>query len=304
MRVFVTGASGFIGSAVAHALARAGHDVVGLIRSDAKARELALHEGRAVVGSLDDPTSWRAHAESADALVHCAKEVSARGFELDRQTIAVLGDAAAKSGKPRVLVYTSGVWVYGHTGDAKVDESTPRNPIALVKERAASEDLVLGAQRGNVRTMVLRPGCVYGGSGSLTASWFAHAAKDGAARIVGDGRNRWAMVHRDDLADLYVRAIESKQSGVFNATEPTRSTVRECAEAASRAVGASGRVTSIPLDEARKALGPFADALALDQHIVSDRSTKLLGWTPRHGGFVAGVERYAIAWRASAKSAP
>lgn len=298
MRVFVTGASGFIGSAVAQAFARASHDVVGLARTEDKARALGRHEVRAIVGTLEAPAAWREHAERADALVHCA--AMPRAFELDRSAARELISAARTSGAPRVLVYTSGVWVYGDTRGARVDETTPRNPLALVTERVASEDIVLGASAGTLRTLVLRPGCVYGGSGSLTASWFESATKEGAARIVGDGRNRWAMVHRDDLADLYVRAAESQHGGVFNATDETRASVRECAEAASRAAGADGRVASTPLDEARAKLGAFADALAVDQHVSSERAAQLLGWKPRHAGFVAGVERYGAAWRASA----
>lgn len=297
MRVFVTGASGFIGSAVAAALARANHEVVGLVRSRDKARALAAREARPVIGTLETPDSWILHARDAQAFVHCA--ALPRAFEIDRSTVSALIEIAAESAEPCVLIYTSGVWVYGDTAGRSVDETGPCNPLPLVRERIASEKLVLDANRGTLRTVIVRPGCVYGGSGSLTSVWFESATTEGAARIVGDGSNRWAMVHRDDLAELYVRALESPHAGMFNATEAESPTVRECAEAASRAAGAGGRVAITPLDGARKTLGAFADALAVDQQVSSKRAQELLGWKPRHAGFVAGVERYCAAWRAA-----
>jgi nucleoside-diphosphate-sugar epimerase len=147
----------------------------------------------------------------------------------------------------------------------------------------------------------MRPGCVYGGSGSLTAQWFASATEHGAARIVGEGANRWAMVHKDDVADAYVRAARSGHAGqVFNVTDRSRFTVRECATAASHAAGKGGAVAVTPLDEARAKMGALADCLALDQHVDSSKAAHLLGWQPRHAGFVDGVDRYYRAWQALA----
>jgi nucleoside-diphosphate-sugar epimerase len=106
------------------------------------------------------------------------------------------------------------------------------------------------------------------------------------------------MVHLDDLAELYVRAAESACAGqVFNATDRSRFSVQDCARAASRAAGAGGKVESISVAEASKTMGPMAECLALDQHVDSSKAARLLGWQPRHGGFVDGVERYFRAWQ-------
>ena len=291
----------FIGSAVALALARAGHDVLGLVRSPEKSRELHAGEVATIVGSLESVQDWIGRAGECEVLVHAAAEHSPRAFDVDREFVRALLEAVRGARASRLLLYTSGVWVYGDTGGRRVDESGVPTPHPYVARRVEHERMVLDADGGSVRTVVIRPGCVYGASGSLTASWFASATKEKVARIVGDGQNRWSMVHRDDLARLYVLAAESGWHGeVFNATDRSRSTVRECAEAASRAAGAGGRVASTPTAEAVKTFGAFAECLALDQHVDSGKATRYLGWQPRHAGFVDEAERCFLAWRASA----
>lgn len=301
MRVFITGATGFIGSAVAKAYSRAGHQVFGMARSKEKGRQLAVHEIEPVYGSLDHPEAFTKVVSGCHVLVHCALEDSPDKMQIDRMFIESLIDTARKSGHPTLLVYTSGVWVYGDTGSGTADEASSLNPPESTVGRMHNEKIVLAANKDQLRTIVLRPGCVYGGSGSLTASWFESAVKEGAAQIVGDGQFRWALVHLEDLADLYLRAGESPYGGeIFNATDRSRFTIYECAQAASIAAGAGGKVTSISVDEAVKAMGPWAACLVLNQHIDSSKAVRLLRWQPRHGGFVDGVDRYFVSWKASA----
>lgn len=299
MRVFVTGATGYIGSAVAAAFARAGHEVFGLVRTPGKERLLESSEVVPVPGTMEDPDGWRPAADRCSVLVHCAVEYSERSWDLHRSVLGALRDAS-RDRPGRALLATSGVWVYGDTGDDPADESSALDPPTFVSPRPAVDAAVLSWNGGGLRTLVIRPGCVYGGSGSLTASWFETASKGGAARVIGDGANRWAMVHRDDLADLYVRAAESGMGGeVINATDRSRSTVNECAAAASRSAGADGRVEHVPVEQAVASMGPFATCLALDQHVDARRAFHRLGWVPRHGGFVDAAPRLFAAWRAS-----
>jgi len=299
MKIFVTGASGYIGFAVSSALAAAGHHVVGLVRSPEKAKLVASAEIEPLLGTMSEPSSYAKTAVDCHVLVHCAAEYTPRFHELDLLTIKTLVNAAKESRSPRKIVYTSGVWLYGSTGNTAVDEASLLNPVAYVVKRIKTEEFVLQANDGKVKTLLIRPGCVYGGSGSLTAEWFESATKKGAAEIIGNGSYRWTMVHVQDLANLYLRAIESSYGGeIFNGTDRSRFTVMECAQAASKAAGKKGKVRSIPLAKARKMMGPLADCLTLDQHVDSGKAVRLLGWQPRHGGFVDGVNRYYTAWKA------
>jgi len=302
MRIFVTGASGFIGSAVAAAFARAGHDVLGLVRSPDKAGDLSAAEVATVLGTLESRGDWIARAQECEVLVHAAAEHSPRAFDVDRDFVRTLLEAARGAGAPRLLVYTSGVWVYGDTGGLRVDEGSVPTPHPFVARRIEHERVVLEASAADLATLVIRPGCVYGGKGSLTASWFESARREGAARIIGEGENRWSMVHRDDLASLYVLAAESGCRGeIFNATDRSRASVRECAQAASRAAGAAGRITSTGVAEAVKSMGPYAECLTLDQHVDSGKAARLLGWQPRHAGFADEAERCFRAWKVDAE---
>jgi nucleoside-diphosphate-sugar epimerase len=283
---FVTGAGGYIGRPVALALRRAGYRVLGLVRDAAKAGGLAADEIVPVVGTLQDADGWRAAAAAADVLVHAAIDYRGDTMALDRATVERL--VAIAGPRRAALVYTSGAWVHGDTGGGVADESWPLAPIAVVAERPATERLVLGAP--GARGIVIRPGIVYGRRGGLTAALFD------AQPVVGDGRNRWPMVHVDDLADAYVLAAERGRAGsAYIAVDRSRRTVAELAAAARAAAGLHGEPRWQPLAEARDTLGAFADALALDQQLSAARAQRELGWRPRHPEFVADAAVYAAA---------
>lgn len=171
----------------------------------------------------------------ADAVIHTAAEMSPHMGAIDRQAVAFLLDAVAQSDGLRRFVYTSGVWVLGDTGGKIVDESaSTKNAPPVVAWRPAVEDLVGNGFGLGITAWIIRPGIVYGGPGGITAMLFASAEKEGAIRIVGDGRNHWPLVHRGDLADLYVRCVEQAPAGhVFNATDGSRLTLWAIAESLS-----------------------------------------------------------------------
>jgi nucleoside-diphosphate-sugar epimerase len=298
MKVFITGATGYIGSSVASAFRRAGHEVWGLVRSEEKARRVARHEVRPVIGAMQKPDSWRAAAKNCSVLIHAAVDYQADTFAVDRQTVEEFLALGQQGPQPKTVIYTSGVWVYGNTGAGLADETTPLNPPRLVARRPAAEQLVLAAS--GVRGIVIRPGCVYGRQGGLTGMWFAGASKEKSLHAIGDGNNRWAMVHADDLADAYLRAAESRLGPeVFNITDRSRWSIRDMLNAVARATGCTGAATFVPVAEATKTMGDFAECLALDQHVDGRKAVHLLGWQPKQGGFVDGVETYHMSWKAA-----
>jgi len=299
MKVFVTGGTGYVGSAVALRLKKAGHDVLALVRSKAKAEKLSAAGIKLVEGDLGDPAGWAQAAWGRAAVVHCAFHQAENGVELDRRTIASSRDLL-RGQVGATLVYTSGCWVYGDTADT-VDEAAELKPAKLVGWRPAHEKLALEAAKDGVRAVVVRPGIVYGGAhGGIPGGFFGSALKSGAASLVGDGRNRWSMVHVDDLAELYVRLVErAPAASIYNAADSSHATVKEIAAAASRAAGKDGEVSMVPVDQARAKMGVFADALVLDQRISNEKAENELDWRPRHEGFVSEADELFKTWKAA-----
>ena len=280
MNVLAIGATGYLGSALCAALKSSGHSVLGSARSDAAANALRKAGLEPAAADISKPESLDEPAQSCDGVVYAVQYDGPDGPQVEAAALQRLVDALAGTGKP--LLFTSGVWVYGDTGERAVDEQAVLNPARLVAHRPQLERIVLdGAARG-VRSMVVRPGDVYGHGGGLPAMWVKSAKDDGASTFVGTGENHWAVVHVDDLADLYVRMITNGVAGaIFNACDATAFTVREMATVASTGAGRKGAVRSWPLDQARKALGDFADALALDSHVSSNKAREVLGWQCR-----------------------
>ena len=296
MKIFITGSTGYIGFHVAKTLRQAGHEVWGLVRNPDKAKALHLNEIYPVIGTMQEPASYRTAVEQCSVLIHAAAESQGDIFSVDRATIEVLIDCARRGLTPKTLVYTSGVWLYGNTSASMSDETSPLFPPKLVAPRPAIEQLVLNA--AGIRSLVLRPGCVYGKKGGLTGLWFQDAEHHRVLTVVGDGKSRWAMVHVEDLADGYLRAVESGISGeIFNLVDRSRSTVREMAEAVARAAGLSADVRVTPLFNAVQTYGNLAECLALDQHVDGSKAARLLGWHPLHRGFVDEVGKYLAAWK-------
>ncbi|MGA7615704.1 MAG: NAD-dependent epimerase/dehydratase family protein [Thermoanaerobaculia bacterium] len=296
MKIFLTGTTGLIGRAVLNELQRSGHQVTGLVRDASSAAPLAAPGVDLVEGSLESLPGMGDLLSRHDAFVHTAMAGGGRTSELDRLTIdVVLEHAPAGS----FFLYTSGVWIFGNTGDAAVREDSPTRPLPISAWRAPHEARVLEAGEG-VKTAVIRPGCVYGGAQSLLEDWFARSEKGSPLRVVGDGRNHWAMIHVRDLARCYVKALELRATGILHATDDTRDAMRTMAEAVARTGSHHSAVELVPLDAARRDLGEaFADALAVDQHVSSAATRERLGWHPESKTFLSSLDSQWEEWRAS-----
>lgn len=301
-RVFVTGARGYIGSAIVRELSAAGCEVTGMTRWAENTLDIKELGGRAIVGELRSSGSFRRVAAAHDVLIHVAADRGAQA-ESDRAGVEALLWAARqyerrKDEPPRLVIYTSGVFVLGDTGGSPADEDAPTDsPLETVSWRPEIERRVLEAANDDVATAVVRPGMVYGGTRGLISGFFDSAETDGEATFVGDGSNDWAPVYRGDLARLYRLIAEQRARGIFHAAEPKAVPVREIARAASLAAGREGRTRSVPLEEARKTMGTLADALASSQAMACPRS-EALGWGHEHAPFIESADELYGEWKA------
>ncbi len=293
MRVFLTGGTGYIGSAVLDALLRAGHDVTALVRNPGAAERLQARQVAAFVGTLADPASYRDLAAGFEAYVHAAGDSSDEGQLADASAVETLGALAADA--RAVLVYTSGVWVLGPTREP-AGEDAATNPIPLVAYRVAREQAVLALAAQGVRAAVIRPGVVFGSGRGIVADMIKDA-ENGLMRVIGSGENRWPLVYDRDLADLYVRVLaEPTAAGIFHGVDENDETVNEIAEAFAAHSPQRPDVRMVPLPEARKKLGLYADALALDQVVRCPRA-RALGWEPQLASLTRNVPRLFEEWR-------
>jgi nucleoside-diphosphate-sugar epimerase len=304
MRVFLTGATGYIGSAVLEAVLRGGHQVTALVRDPARAERLSARGTECVLGELASPKSYAAAADAADALVHTAFEHSKRGQEVDRLAIQALIDAASRRSRRKLstaVVYTSGIWILGST-QGQATEDAPVRPTPLVAWRPEHEQAVLAAATDGIRTAVIRPAVVYGGARGIVSDLLKDA-QNGLIRVVGDGQNRWPCVYDRDLADLYLRvATNPEASGIFHANDEADERVDDIVQAVARHAKTPPDVRYMPIEEARSKMGPYADALALNQIVRSPRA-RALGWTPTLRSVSGNVARLLEEFRTAREAA-
>jgi nucleoside-diphosphate-sugar epimerase len=291
MRIFLTGGTGYIGSAVLDAFVRAGHRVDALVRNSEKAALVQERGGNAVLGDASDPKTYAAAA--ADGVVLTAFEESPRGVKIDESTIDTVLAGPVKPG--RFIIYTSGVWVLGPALNP-VDESAPVNPIELVAWRPAHEARVLNAATAGWRTVVIRPGIVYGSGRGIVGDVLNDAANS-LIRIIGPGDNHWPLVYDRDLADLYLRtATNPEAEGIYHANDEGDETVNDIVAAISEHAKTTPSVRRVPLAEAKQKMGPYAEALALDQVVRSPRA-RAIGWNPSLRSVAGNAARLFEEWR-------
>jgi nucleoside-diphosphate-sugar epimerase len=288
MRVFITGASGFIGTAVVQELVGAGHEVLGLARSEPSAKAVEAAGAEVLRGSLADLVVLGRAAAAADGVIHLAFNHDfsdfAAGCELDQRAIETLGAALAGSGRP--LVVTSGTMTARPGRVAtEADASDPTFP-------RKSEESCLQTASAGVRAMVVRLAPTVHGDGDhgFVPALIRVAREKGCSLYVGEGKNRWAAVHRLDAARLYRLALEKGTSGsrYHGVAEPGVPT-REIAELIARRL--SVPAVSKTAEEATDALGFVGHMFALDGPASSARTQETLGWRPTRPGLIEDLER-------------
>ncbi|MBE0659483.1 MAG: NAD-dependent epimerase/dehydratase family protein [Bryobacteraceae bacterium] len=288
MNVFVTGAAGYIGSAVCDLLRQRGHTVTGLTRSHEKAETLRARGDQPLIGEVDDADLIYAACNRSDAVIHCAMEFNPSAGVIDSTAVRHMIDAMRGSLKP--LVYTSGVWVYGDTRGRTAGEASALHTPDFILWRTSVEKMVVSAKEAGISAVVLRPGMVFGRGGGALAGMFRQARTGNAIRIVGDGENHWSTVHIDDLAELYLHVITRPAAGeIFIATGGIPHQVKRIASEVAARCGNGVKVESTPLGLATAQMGPIAAGLALDQKVASTKAARFFGWAVRHPSVIEHI---------------
>ena len=289
MRVFVTGATGFIGSAIVRELIDAGHEVVGLARSDRAAAAVKAAGADAHRGALDDLDSLRSGAAAADGVIHTAYihdfSQMERAVRTDLHAVETLGAALEGSGRP--LVITTGTALIKPGQVATEEDSAP--PDAHSRLRAERTALAL-AERG-VRTSIIRPGASAHGEGdhAFVPVLIDIARTKRVSAYIGNGANRWPAVHRLDAARLYRLALERAPAGlVFHAVADEAVPTREIAEVIARHLDVPA--VSIAPEDAAEHFGWIGAFFAIDAPASSRLTQERLGWQPTHPGLIADLE--------------
>lgn len=296
MRVFITGATGFIGSALVKELLDAGHEVLGLSRSDEGAAALRMAGAEAQRGSIEDLESLKMGAAGADGVVHLAFNHDFSRYlqncEDDRRVIAALGSLLAGSDRP--LIVTSGTGMVRGDAGRPATEADPPADSATVPRSASEEAAMAAAAQGANASVVRLPQVHDPRRQGLVSYAIAVAREKGVCAYVGDGANRWPAAHVLDVARLYRLALEKAERGAtYHAVAEEGVPLRAITEALGDRLGLP--VRSIGSDEAAAHFGWLAAFAGHDAPASSDETRRRLGWRPTGPGLIADLERLELA---------
>lgn len=290
MRVFVTGATGFVGTIVVAELLAAGHEVLGLARSDASARALVQAGVGVHRGSVEDVDSLKAGAEVADGVIHLAFNHDFSRFrencESDHRAIEAMGEALAESGRPLVVTSGSGIT----PGDVVTEDAVPSVDASVIP-RFAPEKAVDALTAHGVRATVVRLPQVHDRDRQGLISYAKEIAQEkGVSVYVGDGRNRWPAEHRFDVAPLYRLALEKGNAGArYHAVAEGGVALKDIAEAIGRRLDVT--VANLSPTETGAHFGWLAAFMALDLPASSILTQAWLDWVPKQSaGLIADID--------------
>lgn len=289
MKIFLTGATGTIGSAIAQNLQAAGHSVLALARSETAATKLAAHGIEVQRGDLQDSVSLMAGAQAAEAVIHTAMPSP---MEMEMAEIGKLAFAvqqaflAALAGSGKTLIITSGTGAYGDTGTAVVTEADPvlsDGPLGVLKQ---AEEMVLASGEREVRGLVIRPSIVYGHGRSMPVVMLVNGIRQlGFPPDLAANESHLATVHVDDLADLYRLALERSEPGELYNGVGENVAAREIVAAAAAAAGVAGPPQTLAPEQVQT-LGFVGSYLQGNMRVSAEKARRLLGWEPHRPSIV------------------
>ena len=291
MRVFLTGATGFIGSRIVPELLAAGHHVIGMTRSDAGERALAAAGAEAHRGTLEDLDSIRAGAEKADAVIHTAFDHDFSNFvancQKDKRVIEALGSVVKGSSRPLLITSGTGLGAVNHSGMAKEDVFDASNPNPRVASELAGNVLLdAGANVSVMRLPQVHDPVKQG----LVSPYIDICRAKGKVAYVGEGNNRWPAAHVLDVAKLYVLALEKGEAGKrYNAVDEEGVAARDIAEVVG--AGLQLPVVSLSPQEAAEHFGWMGMFVGVDMPASSAWTREYLGWTPTGPGMLDDLKR-------------
>ena len=297
MHVLVTGATGFVGSAVVKALLGAGHKVTGLVRNQAKAKPLQDLGMHVAVGEMLEPPTYTSLVKEVDAVIQAAQlgvagrmtpKKVAQINHADEVMTASLADACLEHDK--VLIYTDGCFGYGDHGDVWITEETPLSPSPMGLGHAAMVRHLndLSSQKG-LKVIILTAGFVYGPGGLFKTSFYDTLTKN-QLRVFGAGQNYWSTVHVDDLAQSFTKALSSEAYGEnFNVVDDEPIRLRELVDALTETAGHKS-VGSVPPWLIGLMIGrPVVASLTTSFRVSNEKAKTRLGWEPLYPSFRSGV---------------
>ena len=295
MKVFLTGATGYIGGSVAAGLISAGHEIHGLVRSEERAALVRKKGITPVIGSLDDADILSNAARDADAVVHTA---NADHVASTQTLLAALAD----SGK--LYLHTSGSSIVGTPAEGELvegiyDETTSFTPSPGRVGRVALNKEILESKNNGLRPVIVCPSLIYGlGTGvnlhSMQVPWLIEVArKFGAAKHIGSGANIWSNVHIDDLVKLYLLAFDNAPAGGFYYAENGENSMAELCQSISRMLGYGGGTVSMTVEEAAEEWGegPARYTMASNSRVRGVAAREQLKWAPNATSAIDEIER-------------
>lgn len=286
MRVFITGATGTIGTAILHQLVAEGHEVTALTRSQTGRQCVMAAGATPYAGDLRTPGDWTRHAVSHDAIVHTAATFDENMGKVDDGVVTALLESVRKERHRPRLLYTGGCWLYGETGERVADEDHPFAPLPAFAWMLRHATRLLASP--DFSTAIIHPAMVYCRTGGVLQRFMSDAAQRRPIEIWGTRAARWPIIHRQDLADVYCALLtRGDLLGHFNAVSERGVPVEEIADHIARYHGSRHPHVVVPTETLVARHGAWARGPTMDQQMTAQKLHRLLGWTPKHGDYRA-----------------